>query len=117
MAERTGDAALADRLVNYADAIVALSIVGVSGLGIAVAEPEARESIARGANWVILSNAVLGTAFAFVLHVLRRWELDLRSTDPPSDKAQRYGRRLHGARFGVLALSVVQAIVLMLVIR
>ena len=34
--------ALADRLVSYADAVAALAFVGVSGLGVAVADPDTR---------------------------------------------------------------------------
>ena len=54
------DRALADRLVNYADAAVALSVVGISGLGIAVADPETRSSVARLiVIWISVAQAVV----------------------------------------------------------
>ena len=43
------DRALADRLVNYADALAAVCFVGMSGLSIAMADPDVRCSITQGA--------------------------------------------------------------------
>jgi len=111
------DRALADRLVNYADALVALSVVGVSGLGIAVADPDTRESVAVAADWVIASNFGLGALFTGVVMLLRSWEMDLRSSSPTSVKTARYSRYLHAARLVVLWVSVAQAVSLMLVLR
>jgi len=111
------DRALADRLVNYADAMVAVSFVGVSGLGIAVADPDTRTSVARGALWVAAGNAVVAIVVSVLLQLLRRWELDLRVAAPPSEKAARYSRKLHGARFAIVWLAVAQSILLMWVIR
>ena len=107
---------IADRLVNYADAVAALSFLGVSGLGIAVADPDTRASIALGANAVMLANLILAVGFTAALVLLRRWELDLRSDFASSAKAERYSRYLHLARFAVVWLSMGQAVALMLVI-
>ena len=109
--------ALADRLVNYADALTAVTFLGVSGLGIAVADPEARSSIALIADWVILSNLLLSLAFSAMLIVLRRWEADLRADLPPADKARRYSRYLHYGRLLVIWVSGAQGSAIMLVIR
>lgn len=38
---------LADRTVNYSDALVAIVFIGASGLGIAVADPDTRASSKR----------------------------------------------------------------------
>lgn len=108
---------LADRLVNYADALVALAVVGVSGLGLAVADPETRVDIARAADWIIVSNLISGVILSILILVLRRWELDLRSEDPPTVKARRYSRRLHVARIVVVWLASGQAVLLMVAIR
>ena len=111
------DSSLADRLVNYSDALVALAFVGVSGLGIAVADPDVRADISRAADWVILGNVLSGALFSAGIVTLRRWEVDLRSEAAPGPKAQGYSRRLHIARLVVLWLSVLQAAVIMLAIR
>ena len=109
--------ALADRLVNYSDAIVAISVVGVSGLGLAVADPDTRESIARGADWVLVSNILMGFLFSGILKLLRGWELDLRSDGGTGKKAERYGRHLYRAKLLIIWLAVVQAVGLMWAIR
>ena len=44
---------LADRLVSYSDALVAVSFLGVSGIGLAVADPDIRCTLARGATYVM----------------------------------------------------------------
>ncbi len=111
------DGALADRLVSYADAMVAVVFVGVSGLGIAIADPDTRASVARGAEWVAVTNVLLGGIVSALLHVLRRWELDLRIGGPQSVKAMRYSRSLHIARFVITWVSVTQSVVFMLLVR
>ena len=111
------DRALADRLVNYADAIVAVAFVGVSGLGVALADPDARESVARAAEWVGGLNVAVGVVVSALLRLLRRWELDLRFGQPQSKKAAAYSRRLHAARYVVVWFAVVQSVVLMWAIR
>ena len=109
--------ALADRLVSYADAIVALSVIGASGLGLAIADPDARESIARGANYIIAVNVITGFVVSSLIVVLRKWEADLRADLEPAPKARKYSRYLHRARLVVVWLAVVQAIALMIAIK
>ena len=105
------DRALADRLVNYADALAAVSFVGMSGLTIALADPEVRCSISQGALIpVSLINVVSASAVTLILVILRRWERDLRSASPVSPKAARISGRLHVARFVVVWLSAGAAV-------
>ena len=108
---------LADRLVNYADALTAVTFLGVSGLGLAVADPDARSSMALIANWVIASNVFLSVAFSAMLSVLCRWEADLRADLAPAPKARRYSRYLHYARLLVIWVSGAQATAILLAIR
>ncbi len=96
---------------------MALAFLGVSGLGIAVADPDIRADVARVADWVLLTNVFSGAVFSGLVIVLRRWELDLRSEASPAPKVRRYSRLLHLARLVVIWLAVVQAAALMLVIR
>ena len=108
---------LADRLVNYADAITAVSFLGVSGLGIALADPDARSSIALVAEWVLISNILGALLFSALLIVLGRWETDLRADLPPAAKARRYSRYLHWGRLLVIWGSFGQAAAIMLAVR
>ena len=112
--DRDDEERLADRLVNYADALAALAFVGVSGLGLAVADPETRESVARGYNYVAAGNVLFGVVLTALILVLRRWERDLRGSLSP--KAARYNDYLHWARLAVVWFSTIQAVVLMVVI-
>jgi len=115
--DRDSDVVLADRLVSYADALTALAFVGVSGLGLAVADPEIRADIAIVADWLVLSNLLSGAALCAVVVLFRRWELDLRSKAKDSAKVQRYSQLLHTARLVVIWFASGQATVMMLAIR
>jgi len=97
--------------VNYADALAAVAFVGMSGLSIALAEPEVRCSITQGAFVPVVAGNVFSTGVAsLLLVVLRSWEMDLRSPDPPSAKAARYMGRIYLARFIVVWLSGAAAV-------
>ena len=113
----SGERALADRLINYSDAVVALAVVGVSGLGIAVADPDIRTSVAIAADWVAIGNLLFGALATSIVLLLRSWSSDLWSDLPPSPKVTRYSRKLHVARLVVIWVSVSQTVVLMLLVR
>ena len=118
MAEDTDQTrALADRLVTYADALVAVAFVGVSGLGLAVADPDIRADVARAADWVVLSNIALGGVLSGLIHLFRHWELELRASLPPVGTAGRFSRYLHRGRLGVVWVAVAQSAGLMFAIR
>jgi hypothetical protein len=103
--------ALADRLVNYADALAAVAFVGASGLTIALADPDVRCSITQGAYLpVTLGNAFSATFVTAVLIVLRRWENDLRASRPLSQKVSRYSGRIYVARFFAVWVSAIFAV-------
>jgi len=105
------DRALADRLVTYADALVAVSFVGMSGLTIALADPDIRCSLIRGVTPVAVANLASAGVVSLLLIVLRSWEAELRSGASPSARAATYSRRLHVARFVIVWLCVITAVV------
>lgn len=106
MSRRDSDeAVLADRLVNYADAITALAFVGVSGFGIAIADPDTRCTIVRAVDEIWIGNLGSALLFTVAILLLRRWEGLLRADAPPSARVARYARILHGIRLGVVWLS------------
>lgn len=111
----TEDRALADRLVNYVDAIVAVAFLASSGIGLALADPDTRESLEQVAIGIIVSNALLGVVFTCILAVLRRWELDLREGATLSQKYIRYSRRLYIAKHAVIWISIAQTVAILLV--
>ncbi len=109
--------ALADRIVNYSDAIAAIVFLGASGLGIAVADPDTRSSINLISSWMIVGNIFLGLLFSFLLVLLRRWELDLRGEASAKSKVRRYSHYFYLARHGVVWISVAQVAIIMLLSR
>lgn len=109
--------ALADRLISYADALVAVAFVGMSGLCLALADPDIRTDIARVTNWIILANVFMGCLLSGLIQLFRRWELELRDSLPSVAAAHRFSRYLHWGRLGVIWVSVAQAVAVMFVIR
>ena len=81
---RFGSTALADRLVNYADAVVAVAFLGFSGIGLAIADPDTRSSLEHVTHWIIAFNGLLGIVFSLLIRVLRGWEQDLRENLLPT---------------------------------
>lgn len=110
---RSVEAALADRLINYSDALVAVSFLGVSGIGLAVADADTRCTVAQAAGYVMLGNLANGVIFTAVILLFHRWETKLRAADPPSEMVSGYTHWLHIARLVILWVSIVMAIVLM----
>lgn len=111
------ESALADRLLNYSDALVAVAFLGVSGLGIAIADPDVRCTIARAAGQITFAIFVNALVFSAVIVLLRRWENDLRSAAPATGKVARYGRWIHLARLIVVWLSLLLSVVLVFASR
>ncbi len=108
----TDEAALADRLVNYSDALVAVTFLGVSGLGIAIADPDIRCTIADGATYITAGNLGNGVVFTALILLFRRWESKLREDDPQSELVATYARWIHWGRLAILWTSVVLASIL-----
>lgn len=109
--------ALADRLVNYADAIVAISVVGASGIGAVIADPDSREYVARAANYVIVANVLIGLIATGLISLLRNWEGNLRADLPEAPLPRRYAGYLHIARIVLVWLAAAQAIGMMIAIK
>ncbi|MEM7412114.1 MAG: hypothetical protein AAF430_17940 [Myxococcota bacterium] len=61
--------ALADRLVNYADAVVALAVVGASGVGVAIADPDIRESFTSAAFFIAAGNLVAAALYSALIQL------------------------------------------------
>ena len=85
----------------------------MSGLGLAVADPDIRSDIVRAAGEIAIFNVVFATVSTLVIRQLRRWELDLRPPRPPESQSRRLGRYLHWARIGIVWFSAAQSVMLM----
>jgi hypothetical protein len=109
--------ALADRIVNYSDAIAAIVFLGASGLGIAVADPDTRASINLISIWMIVGNILLGALFSFLLMLLRRWELELRGEVSADSNVRRYSHYFYLARHCIVWIAVAQVAIIMLLSR
>ena len=108
------DRSFADRLVTYADALVAVSFVGSSGLSLALTDPESRCSLVTTAGAVSIGNLIFAGIVSVLLITLRRWELDLRTGTSASKKSTTYSRRLHVARLVVIWFSAIATVVFLL---
>ena len=108
------DQSFADRLVTYADALVAVSFVGSSGLAVALTNPENRCSLIEAAGPVSIGMLVFSVIVSALLVALRGWELDLRVGAPVSEKSVRYSRRLFWARLVVIWFSATATIAFLL---
>ena len=104
------DQSFADRLVTYADALVAVSFVGSSGLAVALTNPESRCSLVNTARPVSIGMLAFSGILSVLLITLRRWELDLRTDTPASKKSIAYSRRLHLARLVVIWFSAIATV-------
>ena len=112
--EEADNRALADRLVNYADAVVAVAFLGFSGIGLAIADPDTRSSLEHVTHWIIAFNGLLGVVFSLLIRVLRGWEQDLRENLPRSQKYARYSRRMYLAKHGVIWVSIAQTVLILM---
>lgn len=92
------DQGLADRLLSYADALVAAAFLGMSATGIALGDPAIRCEFARVPIAIAGLNLLSGSALTLMLVGMRRCEFNPRSTSPPSALAARYAQHLHTAR-------------------
>jgi hypothetical protein len=106
---------LANRLVNYADALVAVAFVGMSAAGVALGDPEIRCEFSRAPIAITFSNFLMGVMFSGVLVILRRWEIQLRDGEESSKRAIRVEQILARARHVVLWFSIAVTIILILV--
>jgi hypothetical protein len=99
--------ALADRLVNYADAVAAFAVVNSLAFLLALTETEVRCSLAHLLWLVVTGQIVVGLAMTGAVVVLRRVELRLRAQDAPiTVDIQQLLRNFFLVRIAVVWLSV-----------
>jgi len=92
------DGALADRLVNYADGLVAASFVVMGGIGAALGDPEIRCELADAAPKLIVVILLAGGCVLFALRWLRLRAARLRVSAPVSEDAETILARLDVVR-------------------
>jgi hypothetical protein len=99
--------ALADRLVNYADAVAAFAVVNSLAFLVALTETEVRCSLIAVHTGVLVGQTLMGLAFTFAVVALRRVELRLRTAAAPAPAdIQKLLRGFFVVRIGVVWLSV-----------
>ena len=99
--------ALADRLVNYADAVAAFAVVNALAFLVALTETEVRCSLAHLLWLVVTGQIAVGLVMTLAIVALRRVELRLRGSDaPPPADIQQLLRSFFIVRIGVVWLSV-----------
>ena len=97
---------LADRLVNYADAIAAFSVVNGIAFLVSLSETEIRCSMAH-LRWLVVGGQICFSLFiAAGVIVLRRLEANVRSSSTPlPPDVEAYLRGFFFARLAVIAVS------------
>ena len=109
---KSAETALADRIINYSDALVAVAFLGASGLGIAVADPDIRCSVANAVPEIIGFNVINAIVLSGLVLWLRKWEIDLRGESLSRGKVAKYVRWLHVARLVIIWTSFLMSIAL-----
>jgi len=103
--------ALADRLVNYADAVAAFSVVNGIAFVVTLTETEVRCSIAH-LNWFVISGQItFSSIIAFGVIALRHLELKVRSSaSAQAPIVESFLRGFFIARITVILVSTVATV-------
>lgn len=104
--------ALADRLVNYADAATAFALVNSLAFILSLTETDVRCSVADLAWFVYTGQTAFGAVVTLAIVVLRRLELRVRAGSATPADVLPYLRGFFLARVAVVWLSVVFALTL-----
>jgi len=102
--------ALADRIINYCDALAAFSLVNAFAFVVTLADPDIRCSIAAIAGMVMTANIVIPILITAGLVGLRRLEQSLRSEEEADPEVERFWRRAQLVRLSlvwIVALGVI----------
>ncbi len=94
--------AVADRIVNYCDALVAFSLVNGLAFLVALGEPEIRCSIAKIAGFVSILCGSIPIASTFLIFWLRRYEARLRADEAPDELIARFWDLVGVFRLGLI---------------
>ncbi len=104
--------AIADRLVNYGDAIAAFSFVNSLAFLLALTETEVRCSMADLASFVYIGLAASAVIYTIAVVGCRRVEKRIRASEgePPAEDIQSLLRAFFVARIVVIWLSIAGSI-------
>ena len=105
------DRSIASRLVTYSDALVGMTVVGASGLSLALLDPDNRCSLTSAVFPISMGSLIFAAGVIMLLIILRRWELDLLEGTSESEKAMKYSNRLHVARLVAVSISAIATVV------
>lgn len=100
--------ALADRLINYADAVAAFAVVNSLAFLVALAEREVRCSLIDRLSLVVGGQLALSFVVMASVLLLRRSELKVRASSAPlAAEVSSYLRGFFLVRIAVIALATV----------
>lgn len=94
--------ALADRIINYCDALAAFSLVNAFAFVVTLADPDIRCSIAAIAGMVMFANLVIPILITAGLVGLRRLERSLRSAEEGDPVVERFWRHAQIVRLSLV---------------
>jgi hypothetical protein len=101
---------LADRLTNYADALVATTFILMTGLGAAVGDPDFRCELAGAAPKMALIVSFGGVGIILAIRWLSKWSEKLRDHTQESEETLSVQRKLNIVRHVLSIVFVLFAI-------
>jgi hypothetical protein len=107
--------ALADRFVNYGDAVVAFAMVNALAFLIALSDNDVRCSLPRGGLFFIMIFPISASILSAGLFACRRAEVRLRGADTLDPIASRYLHYAYLVRHGLIWSGMTLTLVLALV--
>ena len=106
--------ALADRLINYSDGLVAATFVFMTGIGAAIGDDDMRCSIAKAVPIMSIFVSVAGALILFSLRWMRLWAERLRADLEIDSDVRKLQARLHLVRIGLTVAFLCVAIFLLM---
>jgi hypothetical protein len=94
--------ALADRIINYCDAVAAFSLVNALAFVVTLAEPDIRCSMAAIAGPVIAGHFLISACLTGLLVWLRGFERSLRPDAGNDERVQTFWRYAQRVRIGLV---------------
>ena len=106
--------ALADRLTNYSDGLVAATFVFMTGIGAGIGDDDMRCSIASAVFIMVVFVGVAGATILYSLRWMRLWAERLRADLEIDSDVVRLQTRLHLVRVGLTVVFLGVACFLLL---
>jgi hypothetical protein len=100
---------LADRLTNYADALVAAAFIFMTGIGAAVGDPDVRCELADATPKMLFVVCFGGLGIFLALRWLNKWNKVLREVTQDTEDTSNVLKKLSIVRFSLVIVFILAA--------